>query len=221
MAVAEQGRQAVQAEATDSRGAPQQGGAGAAPRRGRGVMLAILAVCAAPVIASYLAYYVFPPEGRVQYGALVEPQVGMADFALDAGGPGAGPDASFAALRGRWALVTVAPGACPGDCPQRLYAMRQVRLAVGKDAERVERVWLLSDGQAPQPELLAQHPGLLVWPAPEARIRERFAGAAEGGLERVYLIDPNGQLMMRFPLGADPGRIRKDLARLLKISRIG
>jgi len=203
----------LHAEATEQRAA------GVPRRTSRWTLLAILALCAAPVIASYLAYYAFPPEGRVHYGALVEPQIGVADLAVTPLAPTSDAQ-SFAALAGRWALVTVAPGACPGDCAQRLYAIRQVRLAVGRDAERVERVWLVTDGVAPAAELLAQHPGMHVWFAPPGLAQERFAGS-EHGLARIFLVDPHGKLMMRFPAQADPGRIRKDLARLLKISRIG
>ncbi len=205
----------MHAEATEPRAA------GMPRRTSRWTLLAILALCTAPVIASYLAYYVFPPEGRVHYGALVEPQTNLADIAVTPLAPTS--DArSFAALAGRWALVTIAPGACTLDCAQRLYAIRQVRLAVGRDAERVERVWLVTDGQAPAAELLDQYPGLHVWFAPSGAVQERFAGAGQkDGLARIFLVDPHGKLMMRFPTQADPGRIRKDLVRLLKISRIG
>lgn len=197
--------------------------------RVRGKLILIVALCVAPVIASYLAYYVFPPTGRVHYGALIEPSIGVDDLAVrsrppasDAGATRTDDAASFAALRGRWALVMMAPGACGGECAQRLYAIRQIRLALGRDAERVERVWLVTDDQPPSADLLAQHSGLRVWLAPLPALRERFAsGERPDGLERIFLLDPRGQLIMDFPPGADPSRIRKDLARLLKISRIG
>ncbi len=202
-------------------------------RTSRLTVLGILALCAAPVIASYLAYYFFPPEGRAIYGSLVEPQIEVSDLggtpAPMPAGQEVAPDAGsvpqesiFARLRGRWALVVVAPGACPGDCAQRLYSIRQVRLAQGRDAERLERVWLVTDGQQPAAELLAQHSGMQVWFTAQDQLRQRFpANATADGFARIYLVDPHGQLMMQFPIGADPGRIRKDLARLLKISRIG
>ncbi len=200
-------------------------------RASRITVLGIIALCAAPVIASYLAYYFYPPEGRAIYGALIEPQVEVSELGgmPVAGAEGAAPVAgeqekptSFAALRGRWVLVVAAPGGCPGDCAQRLYAIRQVRLAQGRDAERIERVWLVTDSRQPAAALLAEHPGLQVWFSAPEQLRQRFPAAAQGeGFARIYLVDPHGQLMMQFPIGADPGRIRKDLVRLLKISRIG
>lgn len=202
-------------------------------RTSRVTVLGILALCVAPVIASYLAYYFYPPEGRSIYGALIDPQIEVSELGGtavaapvgDSQAPAAGAAAtrtSFAALRGRWVMVVAAPGACPGDCAQRLYATRQVRLAQGRDADRIERVWLVTDASEPSAELLAEHPGLQVWfTAPEQLVKSFPADAQAEGFARIYLVDPHGQLMMQFPIGADPGRIRKDLARLLKISRIG
>lgn len=202
-------------------------------RTSRVTLLGILALCVAPVIASYLAYYFYPPEGRSIYGALIDPQIEVSELGGtavaappgDHQAPTAGEAAkrsSFAELRGRWVMVVAAPGACPGDCAQRLYALRQVRLAQGRDADRVERVWLVTDASEPSAELLSEHPGLQVWFTAPGQLGQRFpAGAQAEGFARIYLVDPHGQLMMQFPIGADPGRIRKDLARLLKISRIG
>lgn len=202
-------------------------------RASRLTVLAIIALCAAPVIASYVAYYLYPPEGRSVYGTLIDPQVEMSDLGgipvAAPAGDGAAPVAgaqraqtTFAALRGQWVMVVAAAGVCPGDCPERLYALRQVRLAQGRDAERIERVWLVTDAKQPAASLLAEHPGLQAWfVAPDQLLQRLPAGTREEGSARIYLIDPHGQLMMQFPIGADAGRIRKDLARLLKISRIG
>ena len=196
---------------------PQQDTAAPAPadaakrRTGRLKMLAILLVCAAPVIASYFTYYVIRPEGRTNYGTLIEP---MRDAsALGAGGVGA--------LRGRWIMLTVAPAACDDACRERLYEMRQVRLTAGKDRDRVERVWLVEDAAAPDRALLAQHEGLVLLRA-DADALARLPVAPGGrASDHIYLIDPLGNLMMRFPKDADPNRMKKDLAKLLRASRVG
>ncbi len=192
--------------------APAQTPAEAARRRaGRLKMLAILLVCASPVIASYFTYYVIRPEGRTNYGTLIEPL--REASALGQGGIGA--------LRGRWVMLTVAPAACDDACQERLYEMRQVRLTTGKDRDRVERVWLVEDAAAPDPSLLAQHEGLVLLRAdPESLAK---LPVAEGGSpsDHIYLIDPLGNLMMRFPKDADPSRMKKDLAKLLRASRVG
>jgi hypothetical protein len=118
-------------------------------RHGRLKMLGVLLVCAAPVIASYFTYYVIRPEGRKNYGELIEPQRPMP--AMDAttleGGAGALVD-----LKGQWLLVSVADSQCDTDCQKHLYLQRQLRESVGREKDRVDWVWLVTDDKAlPQP----------------------------------------------------------------------
>ncbi|MEZ5658992.1 MAG: cytochrome C oxidase subunit I [Burkholderiaceae bacterium] len=202
-------------------------------RRNRLILLALLVVCAAPVIASYLMFYVFPPDGRVNYGELVQPQRDLNRLAViaqqiaepapeqQAIPVAAGERADFAAFNGRW-LMVVPSDACDDDCRERLIAVRQVRLTTGRERSRVERVWLRTL-QAPAPdELLAQHPGLHVLQIDPERLAEHFpAAAGQRAQAHIYMVDPLGHLMMRWPVRADPNRMKKDLMRLLKASRIG
>ena len=145
-----------------------------------------------------------------------------------------GRKAGWSQWRGRWILLTVAPADCPGDCAERLYVMRQVRLTTGKDQDRIERVWLLTDDRAPAPALIAQHDGLnVVRLASASGLADSFPPAAgsadepaltEPGAPRqghIFVVDPLGHVMMRFPLGVDPNRMKKDIARLLRASRVG
>jgi hypothetical protein len=194
---------------------PQQAAttpADAAKRRaGRLKMLALLLVCAAPVIASYFTYYVIRPEGRTNYGTLIEPM-------RDAGALGGG---GVAALRGRWIMLTVAPAACDEACRERLYEVRQVRLTTGKDRDRIERVWLLEDAAEPDPALLAQHEGLVLLRADADALARLPVAPGARASDHIYVIDPLGNLMMRFPKDADPNRMKRDLAKLLRASRVG
>jgi hypothetical protein len=180
------------------------------------MMWLVLAVCAAPVIASYALYFWVRPDGRTNYGELLEPQRDLPAIQLKSVD---GSSAEWTQWRGRWILLTTAPGECPADCVQRLYVMRQVRLTTGKDQDRVERVWLLTNDQAPDPALIAQHPGLQV-------LRPQSAGADLGITDlfqpgHIFVVDPLGHVMMRFPLDVDPNRMKKDIARLLRASRVG
>ena len=123
------------------------------PSRGRLKLLLVLLVCAAPVIASYFTYYVIRPEGRVNYADLIEPQRPVGDtpiVRLDGG------NETITALRGKWVLVVLAPPACDEACKTALYNIRQVRLTTGRERERVERLWLLTEPGEPDPALLAQ-----------------------------------------------------------------
>ena len=117
---------------------------------GRWKLLAVLLVCAAPVIASYFTYYVIRPEGRRNFGELVEPQrplPAMATQTLD------GRSGELTALKGQWLLLSVAGGACDARCERNLYFQRQLRESLGQEKERLDRVWLVSD-EAPVREAL-------------------------------------------------------------------
>src|SRR6478736_9289113 len=111
-------------------------------RRGRWKMLAVMLVCAAPVIASYFTYYVIRPEGRRNYGELIEPQRPLPSVTattLD------GKPVPLPSLQGQWLLVSVAGGACDSACEQHLYLQRQLRESLGRDKDRVDWVWIVPD----------------------------------------------------------------------------
>jgi hypothetical protein len=189
-------------------------------RMGRWKMLLVWAVCAAPVVASYLAFYVFKPQGRVNYGELIMPPVAMP-------GPSAMPlkdldghAVSNVSLKGQWLLVVVAGGACDKVCEAHLYLQRQLREVLGKDKDRLDRVWLVNDGEPVKPALLpgmkdawvlrTEGSALAAWLKPEA-------GQAQNA--HIYLVDPRGDWMMRFPVNADASRVKKDLLRLMKANQ--
>ena len=102
--------------------------------------------------------------------------------------------------------------------------MRQVRLTTGKDADRIERVWLISDG-APLPTIvMREYEGTRLLRAEAAELKSFLVLPADGGsrlADHIWIIDPLGNLMLRWPKEADPNRMKRDLARLLKASRIG
>jgi hypothetical protein len=123
-------------------------------------------------------------------------------------------------LHGKWVLLHVDSGACGDACRKKLAYMRQARLALGSDAERVEGVWLLDDSAVPSSALLREHEGLKVLRASGRAFLSEFSPSGNPS-GYIYLLDPLGTLMLRFPGDPDAGRMLKDLARLLKVSRIG
>lgn len=205
-------------------------------RRARLKLLAILAVCASPVIAGTLAYYVFPPQGRTNYGDLVEPQRPVAGLAVApvsaepaAEPPAAAAAADWSALRGKWVMVLFDDAECDRRCAQKLYLTRQVRLTTGRERDRIERVLVVTTpGAARFTEAQAGaglrdvHEDLQLLRADPAQAAALFAPAPGGELrDHVWLVDPLGHLMMRFPKDPDPAKMKKDLGKLLKWSRIG
>ena len=183
------------------------------PRRNRIVLWLVLAVCAAPVVASFVAYYWLQPSGQVNYGELLTPQPVPASTL-------AGVDArpfGFADLKGSWVLVSIDDAACDERCRTKLVYTRQVKLATGKKSERIERVWLVTDGAIPDATLVAEHHDLRVVRAAGSPLLSAFP-AQTTPAAHVYVVDPLGNLMMRFPENPDPRRILKDVARLLRHS---
>lgn len=176
----------------------------------------ILAVCLAPFIGSILAYLYWQPDNRINYGELLPPaELPAVQFKQVDGTP-----FDLAQLRGKWIYLTADSGACDDYCREKLWKMRQVRRTRGKDMERVERVWLVTDDQRPATELLADHEGMFAVAAKASPFVAQLPH--KGGLrDHIYLMDPLGNLVLRYPRDADPNRMKKDLNRLLKVSRIG
>ena len=186
---------------------------------GRWKMIAVLLCCAAPVIASYFTYYVIRPEGRRVYGELIDPQRELP--AVTARTPG-GSVVDLRSLKGQWLLVAVADAACDALCEQQLYLQRQLRESLGREKDRLDRVWLVSD-EAPVPERLANalHDATVLR-VPAAQLAQWLAPQAGHALvEHFFVVDPMGHWMMRFPARMDvPGaaKAKRDLERLLRAS---
>lgn len=188
-------------------------------RIGRMKMLLVLLVCAAPVVASYFTYYVVRPQARNNYGTLIEPQKPLPSAAelplADLQGKAVDPSS----LRDQWLLVVVADGSCDALCEQLLYMQRQLRESLGREKERVDRVWLVAGEQPVRAALLPALQGAAVLrTSAEAAARwlQPEAGRPLGA--HLYVVDPMGRWMMRFPAELDPSKARRDLDRLLRAS---
>jgi cytochrome oxidase Cu insertion factor (SCO1/SenC/PrrC family) len=182
-------------------------------------LLAVLLVCASPVILSYLFYYVLPPSGRTNFGTLILPQRPVPELRLvDA----EGKPYRFATHLGQWVVLQVDAGACEKACADKLYALRQQRTMTGKERERIDRVWLVTDAVKPSAELMRDYEGTFVMRADAAELAALMPVEPGRRLEDyLWVIDPMGNLMMRFPADGEPAKIRKDISRLLKASRVG
>ena len=175
-------------------------------KRGRVKLALLIAVFSIPVVAGSIAYVSGWGSGTASnYGSLLAPQ------------PMAAPP--FPTLRGKWVLVQIDRGACETLCEQKLYSMRQVRRAQGRQMNRVERLWIVTDATAPRPALLAAIEGTHVVRG-DAQLMAAFP-AERAATDHIYLVDPLGNLMLRFPRDPDPARMIKDLGRLLKYSGFG
>jgi hypothetical protein len=188
-------------------------------RSGRLKMLLVLAVCAAPVIASYLTYFVVRPQSRSNYGELILPTRGVPELALK-NLDGAPVPAN--SLRGQWLLVTVGPSACDADCDKRLFMQRQLREMLGRERDRVEKIWFVTDDKALSPALrtaVQATPATTALRVDPQALAAWLAPAAGQTLEsHLYVVDPMGEWMMRFPVNPEPPKVKRDLERLLRAS---
>jgi hypothetical protein len=183
-----------------------------AARRGRRTLLLIALITVAPVIASYAAYYLFPRDKQANYGELLAtaPPPELTGTAAD------GTPFRLADLKGQWVLVVAGSAGCDDACAHALYATRQARTIQGREQERISRLLLLTDAGVPNTSLLAQHPGLVVAHAPASALASWPAGS-----DRIFVLDPLGNLILAFPRAPDIKGLARDLTRLLKASRIG
>ena len=190
--------------------------AAASTRKGRWKMLGLMFVCAAPVIASYFTYYVIRPEGRRNYGELIDPQRPLPTWT---GVDAQGRTVALDSLKKQWLLVSVADSACNEACVQHLYVQRQLRETLGREKERLDWVWLRT-GDAALPVALQQATAAAVVLQVDAQDLGAWLQPAPGQKieDHLYVVDPLGNWMMRFPANLDPAQAKRDLDRLLRAS---
>lgn len=187
----------------------------------------VLIVCATPVLIAFYMYYTrWQPSGASNYGTLVEPQrpVPPAEALrltqLD------GTPFDLRSLAGKWVMLTVDGGECPESCAKKLFIMRQTHASTGKSVTRIERVWLVDDTTPLHTQVIRAYDGMTMVRADPAQLAQ-FLNVPPGGDVRaalarhIWLVDPLGNLMLRFPENPDPAALRKDLGKLLHASRIG
>ena len=201
-------------EANPSKPEPKQ------RKRGRWMLWLVLLVCASPMIASYFTYYVIKPEKRNNYGTLIDqrahPIPAMATTTLD------GKPAALEQFKGKWIMLMAAPGACDEACHKQLFAMRQLRTMQGKEMERIERVWLITDREPLDTMVIREYDGTHMLRADAQAIASWLpADPGTSVSDHIYMIDPLGHLMMRFPKDPEPRKVHKDINKLLKASSVG
>lgn len=199
---------------------PQELGRAVSQQRtkyGRVQMLLVMLICAAPVVASYVSYYLIRPESRTNHGELITPPVPMpADAQLTLTNQ-EGQVVPLSSLKQQWLFITVAGGQCDDVCEKQLYKQRQIREALGKDKDRVDRVWIIPDGQPMRAALNPAMQDALVLHADAAQLAAWLKASHAQNIEKDwYLVDPRGQWMMRFATTLEERLVYKDLSRLLR-----
>ncbi|WP_090691819.1 hypothetical protein [Nitrosomonas sp. Nm34] len=185
-------------------------------RKNRIKFLLLMLAMLSPVIASYFFHVLeIRPEGTVNYGELLEikPLKGQALNIEN--------NTIFRPrnMHGKWSLVTIDSGQCSEYCQKKLYQMRQVRLVQNTEKDRVERIWLIDDHNVPDQDIKNEYEGTVLLSAKDSDLLNEFP-AVLSQHDHIYVVDPMGNLMMRFPKDADPTKISKDIKHLLKLSHL-
>lgn len=186
-------------------------------RAGRVRLLLVLLVCAAPVLLSYFTYYVIRPESTKVFGTLISPQRDWPEAqAVDA----QGQSVALPSLRGQWVFLVVAAAACDSTCERLLYVQRQLHKSLGKEQDKLERVWLVTDKAPIAAPLQQAIQGTRVLRVdPDVLAQWLVPAAGQQLQDHLYLVDPMGHWMMRFPPQPDASnamKIKRDLERLLR-----
>jgi hypothetical protein len=184
-------------------------------------MLAVLAgLFLLPLAMAFWVYYGtdWRPVRTVNHGELVAPARPLPAMHLQLV-VGTAPAELF---HRKWSLVYIGNGRCEEACRKSLYVMRQTRLSLNNEMARVERVFLASSDCCARDFLAHEHPGLLVFDTSDAAAASLLTVfPAEDREHSLFIVDPLGNLMMRFDVRQDPKGLVQDLKKLLALSHIG
>lgn len=183
-------------------------------RSARFHLILIGVIAASPFVGSYLLYKLWKPDAFVNHGELVVDAQPPAPSSADP------LQATLKSLEGKWVLATVDSGACGETCRNKLYYLRQIRLTQGKSMDRIERLWMVSDGVAPDATMMKEFTGMQVVMASSSEWVRKLPSRTTPG-DYIYIIDPLGNVVLRYPPGFNPTGMKKDLSRLIRASRIG
>ena len=194
------------------------------PKRGTLLLLALLFFT--PLLLAFAIYYgsAWRPTGHTNHGVLIEPARTLPPIALPQIAPSSGGDSLAAAdvLTGKWSLVYVGSGDCDAGCRDTLYFMRQTHLGLANLIPRVQRVFLVTSGCCDRDYLAREQPNLITLNAYGAAGSSLLAQfPAERRDSTIFVVDPRGNLMLRYDAHQDPKGLRNDLKKLLALSHIG
>ncbi|MBM4195809.1 MAG: hypothetical protein FJ197_01740 [Gammaproteobacteria bacterium] len=187
--------------------------------KNRRTLLLLTLVFLGPVAVAMVLYFTgfqWRPQGTTHHGELYQPARPLANVGFDQPGePG-----RTRMLQGRWTLIYVGTGACDAGCRQALVEIRQVRRALGRDMERVQRLFVVTQGTPDEAFFAAEHPGL-GYTTSAADVANLVRVIEPRGGHEVFLADPLGNVLLRYPAGTGMKGMHADIKHLLKASTIG
>jgi hypothetical protein len=177
--------------------------------RSRRMLLLLVALFFVPLAAAFIAYYGgWRPAGSTNHGELLQPIRQL--------------PATFAEpLTGKWALAWVGDGACNTDCQTALVFARQTRLSLAADTNRVKWVLLATDHCCNREYLDTAHQGIIALDAAADRAALLATLPEKDLAHSLFVIDPLGNIVLRYDVRNSPRGLLEDIKKLLKLSHIG
>ncbi|GMR08448.1 MAG: hypothetical protein BMS9Abin26_1453 [Gammaproteobacteria bacterium] len=196
--------------------------------RGRQTLILLVAVFSLPVVLAILFYSVdgLKPERTTNAGELITP---ARPLVLEGFVDAQARPFSLQNIQHKWTLVYIGDSSCDSICQEKIYLMRQIRWSQGKEMQRIQRLFIVTDksGMTDTRAIIEKYPGMFVATA-DKPVMDKFVAQFEiNGISatttpgRIFIIDPIGNLMMSYGADAPPKGIVSDLIKLLKFSRAG
>jgi hypothetical protein len=173
-------------------------------------LLSVITICVLPLLAALYFRYLSPPEVEATVGVALDPVPLPFEFLLRS--DGVRPQRSE--VGGKWLVIFAAPGACDARCQQTLYLTRQARTAQGRNMERIDRLWVITDGATPAAELMAAHPDLILARATDGKLLDVLGGSES---RHINLVDRRGLVVFRYSDYPDPKAFIRELGKLVRL----
>jgi hypothetical protein len=183
--------------------------AASSQRKGRLIILAIVAIGILPLLAALYFRYVSPPEVKATVGQPLDPA--PLPFALLQRSDGVAME--HPEVSGKWMVIFAAPGGCDERCQHALYLTRQARTAQGRNVARIDRYWLVTDATTPAASLMAAHPDLVLIKATDTKVLQLLGG---GDGRHINLVDRRGLLVFRYADDPEPKAFIREFGKLIK-----
>jgi hypothetical protein len=182
--------------------------------RNRSFLIAIFVMFfGSMLLAGILRFSGWQPEGRKNHGELLEPPGDLREVALVLADGG---EYRWPSEERAWRIVAAPPADCGGRCAELARGLDTVWRLFGKDADRVHVLWICGAESCMPPADARPRTLRVVQPDPRLAAALPRAEATPEGMP-VYVIDPNGFVILRYPPGFDPAGLRADVAKLLKL----
>ena len=174
----------------------------------------------APVVLAYVLYFSGAITTYSNHGEILDPVIDVSQLKLKDDSNAPIPREVFTR---KWLLISFVGADCDEACNARLYDSRQVHKALGKDQDRVERMIVhLQPASADLSKLIKdEYPNAVNVHGDEKIISSTFGSAAQINENQIYIMDPIGNVMMRFSQEQSKKDIKSDIQKLLKVSQIG